>query len=366
MAKKVGKHSAAANDFLEPKPVIITSVTDIGTERVLNNGAINIVYSLPAGSPEATLYTITPSPSVAGSPWTTSSTSYLAQGLASDQLYTFSIVASNGAGAAAATVTSAVRSTTKPSAPTSASVASAHPVANQDTVTWSPPTFTGGKPISSYTVVSSDGPSYPNSVSPKAIAETGGTTQSYTIYAVNPNGSSPGTVVGPITTFTPPHFPPFFPPYFPPFFPPFFPPHFPPFFPPHFPPFFPPFFPPHFPPFFPPHFPPFFPPYFATPTLPAVPTGLAASNDGSNTSLTWNAATGATSYEIFYWSGSTYTGTARDFFGITGTSYSHATTSLWYYFVRSRNAAGVSAYSPGVLATSTFTPPYFPGPPGGY
>jgi hypothetical protein len=156
------------------------------------------------------------------------------------------------------------------------------------------------------------------------------------------------------TSYIAPHFPPFFPPHFPPFFPPFFPPHFPPFFPPH------------FPPFFPPHFPPFFPPYFATPTLPAVPTGLAASNDGSNTSLTWNAATGATSYEIFYWSGSTYTGTARDFFGITGTSYSHATTSLWYYFVRSRNAAGVSAYSPGVLATSTFTPPYFPGPPGGY
>ena len=234
MAKKVGKHSAAANDFLEPKPVVITSATDIGTERVLNNGAINIIWTLPAGSPEATLYTITPSPAVSGAPWTTTGLSYLAQGLASDQLYTFSIVASNGAGAAAATVTSAVRSTTKPSAPTSASVASAHPVANQDTVTWSPPTFTGGKAISSYTVVSSDGPSYPNSVSPKAIAETGGTTQSYTIYAVNPNGSSPGTVVGPITTFTPPHFPPFFPPYFPPFFPPFFPPHFPPFFPPYF------------------------------------------------------------------------------------------------------------------------------------
>jgi hypothetical protein len=156
------------------------------------------------------------------------------------------------------------------------------------------------------------------------------------------------------TAYVAPHFPPFFPPHFPPFFPPFFPPHFPPFFPPH------------FPPFFPPHFPPFFPPYFATPTLPAVPTGLAATNDGSTTSLTWNAATGATSYEIFYWSSPTYTGTARDFFGITGTSYSHTTASLWYYFVRSRNAAGVSAYSPGVLATSTFTPPYFPGPPGGY
>ena len=124
---------------------------------------------------------------------------------------------------------------------------------------------------------------------------------------------------------------------------------------------------PHFPPFFPPHFPPFFPPYFATPTLPAVPTGLAAANDGSATSLTWNVAAGAATYEIFYWSGSTYAGTGRDFFDITTTSYSHTTTSLWYYFVRSKNAAGVSAYSSGVLATAApLTPPYFPGPPGGY
>jgi len=261
MSKKVGKHSASANDFLEPKPVVITSATDVGTERALNDGAIDIVWSLPAGSPEATQYTITPSPTVTGSPWTTTGTSYRAQGLTSAQAYTFSIVASNAAGAAAGTSTSSVTATTKPSAPTLASVTST--VTNQDDVVWSPPTYNGGKTISSYTVVSTDGPSYTNAVSPKAIAETGNTTQSYTIYAINANGTSPGTVVGPITTFTPPHFPPFFPPHFPPFFPPFFPPHFPPFFPPHFPPFFPPFFPPHFPPFFPPYFPgPFFPPYF--------------------------------------------------------------------------------------------------------
>ena len=256
MAKKVGKHSAAANDFLEPKPVVITSSTDVGTGRAVNNGAIDIVWSLPAGSPEATLYTITPSPSVAGSPWTTTATSYRAQGLASATSYTFSIVASNAAGAAAATSTSAVTATTIPSAPTSVSVAST--VTNTDRVTWLAPTTDGGKAVSSYTIVSSDGPSYANSVSPKDIAETGNTSQNYTIYAINANGTSAGAITNTVTTFTPPHFPPFFPPHFPPFFPPFFPPHFPPFFPPFFPPHFPPF----FPPFFPPHFPPFFPPYF--------------------------------------------------------------------------------------------------------
>ncbi|NBR26284.1 MAG: hypothetical protein EBU08_21360, partial [Micrococcales bacterium] len=181
MAKKVGKHSAAANDFLEPKPVVITSATDIGTERPLNNGAINIIWTLPAGSPEATLYTITPSPTVSGAPWTTTGLSYLAQGLTSAQAYTFSIVASNAAGASAGTSTDPVTATTKPGAPTAASVSST--VTNQDDVSWQPPTYNGGKAITSYTVVSTDGPSYPNSVSPKAIAEIGNTTQSYTIYA---------------------------------------------------------------------------------------------------------------------------------------------------------------------------------------
>jgi hypothetical protein len=242
MAKKVGKHSAAANDFLEPKPVVITSSTDVGTGRAVNNGAIDIVWSLPAGSPEATLYTITPSPSVAGSPWTTTATSYRAQGLASATSYTFSIGASNAAGAAAATSTSAVTATTVPSAPTSVSVAST--VDNTDQVTWLAPTTNGGKGVSSYTIVSSDGPSYANSVSPKNIAETGNTSQNYTIYAINANGTSAGAITNTVTTFTPPHFPPFFPPHFPPFFPPYFsgfpyfaftPPHFPPFFPPYFP-----------------------------------------------------------------------------------------------------------------------------------
>ena len=144
-------------------------------------------------------------------------------------------------------------------------------------------------------------------------------------------------------------------------------PHFPPFFPPHFPPFFPPFFPPHFPPFFPPHFPPFFPPYFAVVTKPGIPTGVQAVNDGTNTTITWNAVTGATSYDIWYQSGATYTGTSRDFGPITSTSYVTPTTSLFYYFVRAVNSAGNGSYSSGVLATAApgaFTPPWFP--PGGY
>jgi hypothetical protein len=261
MSKRSGRKSQAANDFLEPKPVESLTATDVGTSRTFNNGAANLSWSLPAGSPEATSYTITTTPS--STTETTSNTSFQFTGLSSNTSYTFSVVGSNAAGSSAATESSSVLITTVPAKPVSVSAAS--PSADQDVVSWSAGA-TGGKAITSFTVVSSDGPSYTNSTSPKTISETANTSQTYTIYAINDNGTSEGETTNSVTT-TAPFFPPFFP-YFPPFFPffPFFPPYFPPFFPffPFFPPYFPPFFPffPFFPPFFPPRFGPFFPPAF--------------------------------------------------------------------------------------------------------
>jgi hypothetical protein len=104
------------------------------------------------------------------------------------------------------------------------SVSAASPNADQDVVSWSAGA-TGGKAITSFTVVSSDGPSYPNSTSPKTISETAGTSQTYTIYAINDNGTSEGQSTNSVTT-TAPFFPPFFPPSFGPFFPPAFGPYF--------------------------------------------------------------------------------------------------------------------------------------------
>jgi hypothetical protein len=260
-SKRKGIKSSAQDNFLEPNAVINLTATDVGTNRAYNNGAANLSWDLPAASPPATLYTITTSPTTTTQ--TTANKTFVFEGLASETAYTFTVVASNAAGNSLP-ATASVTATTVPSAPRNASASS--PANNSDRVVWDAPAATGGKAVSSYTIVSSDGPSYPNSVSPKDIPETGNTTQTYTVYALNANGTSAGAATNSVTTFTPPHFPPFFPPffppYFPPFFPPFFPPHFPPFFPPYFPPFFPPFFPPYFPPFFPPHFPPFFPPFF--------------------------------------------------------------------------------------------------------
>ena len=268
MSKKVGRHSQSANDFLEPKPVINLTATDVGTSRAFNDGAVDLSWELPAGSPAATSYSITTTPTT--STYTTSNTTYQVTGLSSDTSYTFSVTGSNNAGTSAATTSSSVLVTTVPGKPISVSAASPNP--DQDVITWSAGS-TGGKSITSYTIVSSDGPSYTNQTSPATISETANTSQTYTIYAINDNGTSEGETTNSVTTTAPffppffPYFPPFFP-YFPPFFPPYFPPFFPffPYFPPYFPPFFPffPYFPPFFPPFFPffPYFPPFFPPRF--------------------------------------------------------------------------------------------------------
>ncbi len=57
--KKVGKKSAAANDFLEPKPPINVVPTNICSGRAYNDGAVSVTFELPAGSPPATSYTVT-------------------------------------------------------------------------------------------------------------------------------------------------------------------------------------------------------------------------------------------------------------------------------------------------------------------
>jgi len=220
--KKSGKKSQASNDFLEPLAPTGVTGTNVGTARPFGNGAVSVAFSLPALSPAATSFTVTAS---TGQTATGASSPIVVTGFASGATPTFTVTATNAAGTSAASAASAaVTVTTVPSAPQNASVSSS--INNTDTVVWSAPASNGGKAVSSYTIVSSDGPSYPNSVSPQNIGETGNTSQSYTVYALNANGTSAGTSTNVVTTFTPPHFPPFFPPFFPPHFPPFFPPHF--------------------------------------------------------------------------------------------------------------------------------------------
>jgi hypothetical protein len=251
MSKRAGRKSQAANDFLEPKPVESLSATNVGSSRAFNNGRVDLSWSLPAGSPEATSYSITTTPS--STTETTSNTSFTFTGLSSNTSYTFSVTGSNAAGTSAPTTSSSVLVSTVPQAPSAPTASS--PNVNQDSVSWSAPSNNGGSSITGYKLKSSDGPvyDYGSGTTTATISETGGTSQSYQVLATNANGDSEYSSSSSNVTTTAPFFPPFFP-YFPPFFPffPFFPPYFPPAFGPYFPPFFP-FFP-FFPPSFGPHF----------------------------------------------------------------------------------------------------------------
>jgi hypothetical protein len=110
---------------------------------------------------------------------------------------------------------------------------------NSNSIAFTAPA-TGGKTITGFTVTGSDATTGSGAASPISIADTAGTSQTYTVVATNANGSGTASPASNnVTTLAPSFFsPPFFPPAF--FSPPFFPPSFfsPPFFPPSF--FFPP------------------------------------------------------------------------------------------------------------------------------
>ncbi|MFP2935029.1 fibronectin type III domain-containing protein, partial [Pyxidicoccus sp. 3LG] len=78
----------------------------------------------------------------------------------------------------------------------------------------------------------------------------------------------------------------------------------------------------------------------AEPTVPAVPSGLVATaGSESQITVTWNAVSGATGYDL-----------QRDGVTVTGVTSPHAHSDLaagsaHTYAVRARNAAGASAFS---------------------
>lgn len=194
--KRAGKKSLAANDFLAPSAPINVSATDVGTGRAYNNGAAVVSFSLPAGSEAATGFTVTAS---TGQTASGSSSPITVTGIPIGNV-TFTVVGANANGVGqASSPSTAIAITTVPATPNAPTATSG--VGAYDTVSWTEPP-NGGKVISNYYVVSSDGKTANTSSTSVNISQEQGSAQTYTVRADNANGSSgTSSASGSVTTF---------------------------------------------------------------------------------------------------------------------------------------------------------------------
>lgn len=172
----------------------VSAVTDVGTNRAFNNGAIDVTVTPNVNGGAPTSYTVTSSP---GS-FTASGLSPLrVTGLSSNTGYTFTAIASNdyGSDSSASATSSSATATTVPQAPTIGLPTVVAGTAFGGSPSLSVPfttNATGGKAITSYTVTSSPGSITANGASSPIVVPGLTAAQSYTftVTATNENGTS--------------------------------------------------------------------------------------------------------------------------------------------------------------------------------
>jgi len=100
--------------------------------------------------------------------------------------------------------------------------------------------------------------------------------------------------------------------------------------------------------------------YSSTVVLPTVPTGVNATTQStSSISVSWNPVTGATSYKVYYTTGSS-SGSKIQAGTASGTSYTHNGLqggTTYYYFIIAVNTSGESDYSSSSSATTQISAP---------
>ena len=198
MSKKAGRHAQGANDFLMPYEPTITGVTDVGTSRAFNNGAVDVAFTADARN-AATSFTATSNPG--GYTASGSSSPLRVEGLQSNTSYTFTVTATNSYGTSAASAaSSSVTATTVPATPAAPSATSG--VGSYDSVSWTAPAD-GGKTITNYHWESNDSKAGDTSSTSVNVNQEDNTTQAYRVYATNANGNSDySSYSGNVTTFT--------------------------------------------------------------------------------------------------------------------------------------------------------------------
>ena len=88
-------------------------------------------------------------------------------------------------------------------------------------------------------------------------------------------------------------------------------------------------------------------------TAPNIPTNVrAVAVSSTSISVTWNAVSGATSYDVYFQTGSQQTSRVST---VSGNSYTHTGLqpgTTYHYFIAAKNNAGTSDYSSQVSATT--------------
>ena len=162
------------------------SAVDIGTNRPYNNGSASVFFTAPTEGEVAASYRVVSSP---GSIIATGTTSpIIITGLQSNTQYTFVVNSVNSVGTSDNSVASnLITATTVPEAPTITSVTHGF---EKVTVAFSG-NGTGGKTITSYSVIPSAGSTQTGVSSPINITSlTAGTSYTFTATATNANGTS--------------------------------------------------------------------------------------------------------------------------------------------------------------------------------
>jgi titin len=171
-----------------------TAVPDAptGVSATAGNGQASVSFSMwgSNGGSLITAYTATSSPEGISQSW--GSSPITVTGLTNGTAYTFTVTATNETGTGpASSPSNSVTPMTAPGAPTGVGAVAAEGSA---IVSFTPPAFSGGSPVTSYTVTSSAGDTQSGTASPINVGGlTNGTAYTFTVAATNAAGTGPAS-----------------------------------------------------------------------------------------------------------------------------------------------------------------------------